>query len=92
MSGGRRKGEDATCGAGMMPVVPGGLLARSGLCTVGEPAETLGGVATMPAETGPEPRGRAADIGSFAHKAVVQARSATTYSGTRQRSADDIPV
>jgi hypothetical protein len=69
--------EDALLALGTVLAALGGLLERRGVCTTAELAETLGGVAMMTQEVGPEYERRAAYIGSWAH----MVRAAATGAG-----------
>lgn len=58
--------EDALFAMGTVLAALGGILERNGVCTTRELGETLGGVAEMTRQAGPDFQRRAADIGSLA--------------------------
>lgn len=59
--------DDALFAFGTVLAALGGLLERNAVCTTMELAETIGNVAMMTHEAGPEYEGRAVYIASWAH-------------------------
>jgi hypothetical protein len=68
--------EDALFAMGTVLAALGGILERNGICTTRELAETLGGVADMTRQAGPDFQRRAAYIGSLAHMVRAAAMAA----------------
>jgi hypothetical protein len=68
--------EDAAFALGTVLAALSGILERKGICTTMEVAETIGGVAMMAADAGPEYEGRVRYLGVWAYMVKTAAESA----------------